>query len=77
MGILRPPKGKIANLEASLPEIDLKSELSSNKSKILPARIAETVKATRNLIFKSKLLRAESERRIDATIALIESCCHD
>jgi len=78
MGILRPPKVQTGDLDPSCFEIGIKAERPVNKPTIsLPAGIVETIKASRALVSRSKLLRTESERRIDATIHTIESCCRD
>jgi len=78
MGILRPPKVAIGDLHPSCFEIEAKAELAGGKTKVsLPAGIADAIKASRALVSRSRLLRTESERRIDATISTIESWCRD
>ena len=74
MGILRPPKVK-SDLEPGRSEIEARLELPVGKPTIsLPATIAEAIKTSRALVSRSRRLRAESERRIDATLNTIESC---
>ena len=78
MGILRPPKVQTGDLDRSCFEIEVKAKPPVNKPPIsLPPGIAETIKASRALVSRSRLLRTESERRIDATIYTIEYCCRD
>lgn len=73
MSILRPPKPRQDN------RVDVEAKSVAKSSSIakipLALNVTEMIKATRERVRTSKLLRSESERSIHRAIRIIERHC--